>query len=187
MMVAVSRDPDAAQWEAAEEKLKEWGRCYRRTSEVEGMPTISFMVEIMAHVRRQQRDQKKERRKRIRQLVREKWKNEEPVDAIEAAEYYGHLEPDPTAQGKQDKSGPKPAIAVDYQSVQIEYIVRRQPKWAQTVLTRSYLYQQRDEDAANELKMRQGEYAQRRRAAVQKVADWLEINYIRKSDTRRGV
>lgn len=182
-----TRDTDADKWEAAEARLIEWGRCCQRNSEIAGLPTFSFMVEIIEHVRRQEKERRKERKKKIRALIRGKRESGEPLDAKEIAELKGYIEPDETAKGKQSKSGPKPSISLDTRSAEIDYIVKRQPKWAQKVLIRSYLYFQRDDEAANELKMRPGEYAQRRRAAVQKVAEWLETRYIQSHSTRRGV
>lgn len=182
-----ARDADADKWEAAEARLIEWGRCCQRNAEIAGLPTLSLMVEIIAHVRRQEKDRRKERKKKIRELVRGKRENGEPVDAKDIAEMKGFIEPAETAKGKQSKSGPKPSIALDTRAAEIDYIVSRQPKWVRTVLIRSYRYFQRDEDASDDLNMRQGEYAQRRRKAVQNVADWLELRYIRRHDTRRGV
>lgn len=181
------RDPDAAQWEAAETRLIEWGRCCQRNAEIAGMPTLSLLVEIIAHVRRQEKDRRKERKQKIRELVRGKRERGEALDAKEVAELKGYIEPDETAKGKQSKSGPKPSIALDSRAAEIDYIVSRQPRWVRRVLTRSYRYFQRDEDAADDMDMRPGEYAQRRRAAVQKVADWLEVRYIQRRGTRRGV
>lgn len=181
------RDPDAAQWEAAEARLIEWGRCCARNAEIAGMPTLSFMVEIIAHVRRQEKDRRKERKQKIRELVRGKRERGEKLDAKEIAELKGYIEPEPTAKGKQSKGGPKPSISLDSRAAEIDYIVSRQAKWVQKVLIRSYRYFQRDSDAADDMDMRPGEYAQRRRAAVQKVADWLEVRYIQGRGTCRGV
>lgn len=179
-------DPDAAKWEAAEKRLVEWGRCCQRNAEIAGMPTMSLLVEIIAHVRRQEKDRRKERKKKIRELVRGKRERDEPVDAKEIAELKGYIEPELTAKGKQSKGGPKPSISLDSRAAEVDYIVSRQPKWVQKVLIRSYRYFQSDEKASAEMDMRQGEYAQRRRRAVQNVADWLEIRYIHRHAPRRG-
>jgi hypothetical protein len=70
-------------------------------------------------------------------------------------------------------------LSLDTRIMEVDRLVRGLPNWAQQCVFRRYMYDQEDRPAAKELKMRVGEYTQRRRAAVELIADKLDERYIR--------
>lgn len=180
-MVAVmaARDPIADAYEAAEERLCEWGSACRKSSEALGLPTLSSIASMIEHVRRQERLQKGVRKKKLRKKHAELRKQKLPVDAKEAAEVRGFVEPELTATGKQKASFKPTSLTINSTVAHTDAVIGTLPGWARKVIERSYRYGQPDRIAAGEMHMRPDEYASRRRAAVEQVAAKLAERYIR--------
>ncbi len=181
-------DKDADAFERTEKSLNDWGLACRASSAVLALPTISGIARMIAHVQaetanieKQINRQKKAIRKTL-QKARKAWKEgDPPIDSKLIAESLGYTEQSLTAQGKEKKKQTDilSEMQLDSRSMQVDAIVSRLPNWANTCIVRSYQYGQKDRHAAGELRMRIGEYSQRRRAAVEQVAIKLKQRYIR--------
>ena len=180
----MSRDPDADRFEAAEARLLAWGKSCMDTSGRLGVPGVSSMAQMTEHVRRQSREHAKAKRKAVRKKIRElrvenkarvdEGKPATPIDPKLIAQELGFADFELTVKGNPTTKNVAPRALFKTSDLQTEQIIRKLPKWAQKVVFRSYRFRQRDKQAADELRMRPGEYAQRRRAAVEMIADALE-------------
>lgn len=151
-----ARDPIADSYEACEKRLTEWGIACRRTSEALGLPRQSSMESMLKHVQAEDRKRKGVRRRSL------------------------------TAVGKQPKTFKLPTVALEADVLTTDTAVARLPGWAKKVIMRTFLYGQPNRVAADQMRMREGEYSQRRRAAVEKVAMYLSERYISRNAAREG-
>ena len=131
-------DREVSEFERTERRLLAWGYACRQNTEALGLPTISGMAQIIAHIKAETR-----KRRGVRRL---------------------------TAKGKEKKSFIRPELELSGDIMTVDMVVSKLPKWAKKCVFRSYLYSQPDRKAAEQLRMPIGEYAQRRRAAVEQVA-----------------
>ena len=183
----MSADKDADAFEKAEKRLYEWGAACRQNSTELSLPTTSTIARMIvyvqaqtAHIEEQIKLQKQAIRKKLSK-VRKVWKEgDPPIDTKLIAESLGYAAHSLTAQGKEKKA--QDAILsdmqLDSQSMQVDAVVSRLPNWAKKCIDRSYRFGQKDRHAAEELRMRVGEYSQRRRAAVEQFAIKLKQRYI---------
>lgn len=153
MMAA--RDPIADAYEAAEERLCEWGLACRRESDKLGLPRISGIQQMIEHVRREDAKRKGVRKSRLR--------------TIEDREKEGKL----TAQGKQTKAASKPSPVINSAVLEVDAIVARLPGWMQATILRRYLYGQPDRLACRDLQIPKADYRLRCNAAIEYVAERL--------------
>lgn len=180
----MSADPEASQFEATEELLRQWGRYCDSRARMSGVPTFSMVGTIEAR-REKEKEEREAKRKKLRAELREQREAHKaggpPPDPKLVAEASGHIEPTETAKGKSTPpKGEKPGFQHSGKLGQIDYIVTKKLlKWQKKCIMRSYLYGERDKDAADALKMPTGEYSRRRRAAVWAVAEKLDQRYIR--------
>lgn len=170
-MPAIDRDAD--EFERTDEKLKSWGYACRENSKALGLPTISAMSAISARMQSLDTQRKGARKtKRRRFKIKEKGAHGEP-------RYQK------TAEGEQSPTrGGAPELQLSGEDMTIDKIVSRLPNWAKKCLYRSYMYNQPDRKAAEEMRMRVGEYSQRRRAAVEQVAIRLKQRYVSACSSR---
>lgn len=175
--MAARSDTDADRFEETERRLNEWGSECNRNSQALGLPSISGIAQMIAHVRVQERLQKVARRNALRK-ARKAWKaGDAPIDAKLVAEELGFADPQPTARGKQTQSSTALEPQFSGRVAQVDKVVSMLPGWAKKCIYRSYLYGKPDRIMAEEMHMPPGEYAQRRRAAVYLVADKLDQRY----------
>ncbi len=156
--------------EDTERELTDWGWACRKNSEALGLPSISGLAQTIAHIRAQTRKQKGVRRSKMRAARKALKRDELPIDAKLIAIELGFADSEPTAKGRQKQTFIEPRLELNNVAAQIDAIVGGLANWAQTCIRRSYQYGQADRFAANDLRMPIGEYAQRRRAAVEMVA-----------------
>ena len=143
MSVVILKEPELTEFERTEQRLISWGYACRQNSSALGLPTLSGMSGIIARLRAETRLRRGVRRKKGQQL---------------------------TAKGKESQSFIRPKLELVGDNFIVDKAISRLPKWAKKCIFRSYMYGQPDRNAAEELRMRIGEYAQRRRAAVEQVA-----------------
>lgn len=166
-------DQVADDFEAAEKLLTEWGIVCRRNSDYLGLPRMSGIRAMIEHVRREDRLRKGVRKKNVREVHKE-WRKGEDTDAKEVAEAFSYIDRYLTAQGKQKRPFKTLRDAgINSRVLQTDAIVARMEKWMQTVIMRSYLYGQPDENACRDLRMRKHLYRQHREAAVECFSDLL--------------
>ena len=156
--------------EDTERDLTYWGWACRKNSETLGLPTISGLAQTIAHIRAQTRKQKGVRRNKLRGARKALKRAGLPIDAKLIAIELGFADPEPTAKGKQKQTFIEPRLQLNSVAAQIDAIVGDLANWAQMCIRRSYQYGQADRFAAEDLRMPVGEYAQRRRAAIEMVA-----------------
>ena len=168
-------------FERTEQRLIEWGMACRQNSQALGLPSISGMAVMIAHVRAETK-RKKAARKNILRKARKAWKSgDPPIDAKLVAEEFGYTEENLTAKGKEKRSLSEASLLICSNDMQIDFIVANLANWAKKCIYRSYMYGQADRFAAEDLRMRGAEYTGRRRAAVEQVAIRLAQRYIRPS------
>ncbi len=146
-------DPEADEFERTERRLTAWGYACRQNSTALGLPTLSGMSAAIDAVRAETRKRKGVRRTKG-----------EPVKL--------------TANGKQTRSRVEVRLVLNGDVASVDKAVSMLPKWAKKPIFRAYMYGQPDRIACDDLRMRKGEYIQRRRAAVELVAIQLGRRYI---------
>lgn len=156
--------------EDTERDLKYWGWACRKNSETLGLSSISGLAQTIAHIRAQTRKQKGVRRKKLHAARKAFKPGDQPIDVKLIAIEFGFADPELTATGKQTQTFFEPRLQLNNVGAQIDAIVGGLADWAQKCIRRSYQYGQADRFAADDLRMPIGEYAQRRRAAVEMVA-----------------
>lgn len=147
-------DPEADEFERTEDRLIAWGYICWETAKVNGCPGGAGLHSIIAHMQRETRKHQKKRRK----------KGEDPA---------------PIMGCKQTRSFITPQYGIGGDTLAVDKVISKLPYWAKKCIFRTYMYGQPDRIASKEMKMRVGEYAQRRRAAVEQVAIGLKRRYFR--------
>ncbi len=177
---SVGVDRSTASFERTEQRLNEWGTSCRENAEALGMPTISGIARMIAHVqaetahdKEQARLQKKAIRKAVRE-ARKAWKEgDPPIDSKLIAEELGYAEHSLSAQGKETKRHAVSEVKVGSNDLKVDYIVANLPNWMHKTIVRSYQYGQPDRCAAQDLRVPKMTYRLRRIAAVEYVAERL--------------
>ncbi len=153
MKIVTLIDRDADEFERTEDRLIAWGYICWETAKVNGCPGGAGLHSMIAHMQRETRKHRKKRRK----------KGEDPP---------------PVMACKQTRSFITPQYGIGGDVLAVDKAISRLPNWAQKCIFRTYMYGQPDRIASKEMKMRIGEYSQRRRAAVELVAIALGRSYI---------
>jgi hypothetical protein len=91
-----------------------------------------------------------------------------------------------TAAGKQKKPLKIPPRLLDSKILSTDSAVAELPRWGKKIIMRAFLFGQPNRVACRQIGMRPGEYEQRRRAAVEIVAECLADRYSA-SNTVRAV
>ena len=169
---------DTHTFERTERRLNEWGHTCRNNSDALSLPTVSGIARMIDHVRAQDKKEKRARKKALRR-ARKAWRSgDEPTDAKLVAEELGYTEKGLTANGKEKRAHQDIGMRISSNDLQVDHVVSQLPKWAKKCVFLSYMYGQPDRIAAADLRMPVGEYSQRRRAAVERVAERLNQRYI---------
>lgn len=185
----MSTDAIADAFEYAETRLTEWGAVCGNAGDAVGLPKRSSTLERIAdqrHILEFNHHQFKREIKRLSlpsSAMRTKHKTREKPRRMQcpgcrrwfqAQRECSHCGRDAlTADGKPSMTMKLPSFRLPASVVEVEAIISALPKWMRTVLRHTYLFGEPDRFAADDLKIRPQEYAARRRAAVQRVADLL--------------
>jgi hypothetical protein len=150
-------DPIADVFEAAEKALTEWGFVCRRSSEALGLPRSSSIQAMIEHVRREDSKRKDVSSKAM------------------------------TAAGKQKKPLKLPPRLLDSKILSTDEAVAGLPGWGKKIIKRAFLFGQPNRVACRQIGMRPGEYEQRKRSAVELVAECLADRYSASSTAREVI
>lgn len=155
--------------------LQEWSKAVRWNNQLLGLPTSSMILHTIEHVRRETRKQKNERRRHLKKTRRAKKEGDPPTDPKDIAEEYGFSEKDLTAQGKEKHIRRETSVQFNSNVIRMDYLVARLPGWMNQSIMRSYLYQQPDRRAAQDLRMPKDAYRARRIASVEYLGEmWTQ-------------
>lgn len=181
---AYRQDADDARMLEAEARLVEWGQACRGFAERLGVPMSTSLDGILHRLKAIE-----QQRRRAKALARKtgalrKRERVPKVDCpgcqarVEAAKECSACGKDlVTADGKESRRVAAPAVMLPSRVADVDHVVSTLPGWMQKALRRAYLFGQPDRVAAFELKMSIGGYVERRRAAVERVADLLSQRY----------
>lgn len=166
---------DTSTFKRTEQRLKEWGTSCRDNTEALGLPTISGIARMIDHVRAQDREEKTARKQVLRK-ARKAWRHgDKDIDAKLVAEELGYTEKDLTAKGKEKSVYHALSLRICSNDMQVDFTIKKLPKWAQNTIIRSYMYGQPDRIEAQNMRIPKDTYRLRRIAAVEYLAELLSI------------
>jgi hypothetical protein len=173
-MVAAMRGNAIDDFKETERRLQEWGDETERYARAIGLPSMSSIARMIAHVRREERLHPVTARKRqLRAKRRASLRGGPRLLPEEAAELKGFRDQELTARGKQKLSMHEQPTSFSSAVMQVEVIVRALPGWMKAVIYRTYKYRQPHRIAAKELRLDVADYRSRWRAGVWQVAEKL--------------
>jgi hypothetical protein len=149
-VIHVKRDPQTEILEATEKLLLRWSRECRENTKALGIPTSSSVQKILSYV---QTESVKRRAKR-KGVKKKALKKRPKISAL----------------GKQKRVFKTPLVHISSTVMTVDAAIATLPFWAKQAIQCTFLYGFPDRVAANRLKISRGDYAKRRRAAVEQVA-----------------
>jgi hypothetical protein len=170
------RDVDATRFERTEARLFQWGAACKQKGDDLGTRSSSGLRMAISTEQDKYEKQKLARRQQIRNLRRLLESQNVAIDPKLVAEQLRYAEQQLTAMGRQSPNFAGKHFQLDSRDLVVDKVVSKLPRWARLCIKRSYMDLLSDREAAKLLKMRCGEYAQRKRAAVELVQLKLDGN-----------